>query len=88
MLERKMGMDAEGIVTQEAVACLENFAPVRGRFDRALFTYGPLWVLVQLNATGIVVVLSALYGLFHPEPQMHERRHAGDQLWVLVPGRG
>ena len=57
-------------MAEEATACLEDFSPVRGKLDRSLLAYGPLWVLAQLNATALALVLWALYGLFHSEPQM------------------
>lgn len=48
---------------------LDDFQPVRGRFDSWIFTYGPLLVLGLFNITGLAVIVVGLYNAFHTNPQ-------------------
>ena len=49
---------------------LEELEPVRHSWERRLFDFGPLLVLVQLNIAGIALIVAAIYQTVHPNPQL------------------
>lgn len=49
---------------------LRQFEPTKNKLDHRLFEYGPLLVLLQLNVTGLALILSVLYVGILPNPQM------------------
>ncbi len=65
MIEASTGPDSDVVLH-----ALEKFRPVLNRFDFRLFEYGPLFILAQFNATGISLILLALYNTYHPRPQL------------------
>lgn len=67
---------------------LEEFRPVRGRFDSWIFKYGLLLVLGIFNLTGLAIIAVALYNILHPSPQpiiwTNALIHCGVFLTLLV----